>query len=152
MRKAIRAIVDPPPRSLDPVWEYFESCCAYCGKELDRVRRAGHLDHAVAGGGNQIGNMVLSCASCNGDEKLDMHWRTFLDQKVTDPNIRTERAARIGRWIELHPVKPDTPSAEVQERVADLDRLVDEYAAKCNELRTIVRAERAAIAAASQDS
>ena len=51
------------------------------------------MDHAVADGGNQLGNLILSCAICNGDEKLDEHWRTFLERKVPDPDVRAARTS-----------------------------------------------------------
>ena len=54
---------DPP--------QCFESACAYCRKALDRSQRLGHIDHATTGGGNQLGNLILACSRCNGDEKLD---------------------------------------------------------------------------------
>jgi hypothetical protein len=76
MQRVINAIIDPPPRDEQPIWDHFEYACAYCGAELDRKGRKAHMDHAVADGGNQLGNLILSCAMCNGDEKLDEHWLT----------------------------------------------------------------------------
>lgn len=144
MRRVINAIVDPWPKSEQPIWDHFQSACAYCGTALDRTGRKAHMDHAVAGGGNHLGNLILACATCNGDEKLEEDWRAFLARKVADPNVRTLRAQRIEEWMALHPPKAWTPSTEVAALVADLNSLVDEFGLKCGELRTLVNEERKA--------
>ena len=48
---------------------------------------------------NHISNRVLSCATCNGDEKLDKPWLEFLDEKVKDQNLLDERRRRIKGWM-----------------------------------------------------
>jgi hypothetical protein len=144
MRRVINAIVDPPPRNEQPIWDHFGSACAYCGEELDRKGRKAHMDHAVADGGNQLGNLILSCAICNGDEKLDEHWRTFLERKVSDPDVRAARMKRIEDWVALHPPLVWTPSPELEALLHELDGLVDEFGVKCAELRELVAKERAA--------
>jgi len=66
VRRSLREIVDPSPSKKD---EYKE----------------GHMDHLVSssvGGSNQISNRVLSCASCNEKEKLDMPWEQFFSPEV----------------------------------------------------------------------
>jgi hypothetical protein len=142
MRRAIAAIVDPPPRDEQPIWDHFGSACAYCGAGLDRKGRRAHMDHAISDGGNQLGNLILSCATCNGDEKLDEHWRTFLERKVVDPGVRAARAKRIEEWIALHPPLIWTPSPEIEAILHELDELVEQFGAKCAELRSRVASEK----------
>lgn len=95
MRRAVNEILDPGPTSIDPLWDWFESRCAYCDVDLARDGRRAHTDHAEPAGGNHLGNLILSCATCNGDEKRDMHWRAFLELKATDPSTFAERERRI---------------------------------------------------------
>ena len=63
MRRVIDAIVDPWPKDEAPIWEHFDSACAYCGIELNRMGRKAHMDHAVSGAGNHLGNLILACAT-----------------------------------------------------------------------------------------
>ena len=144
MRRAINAIVDPWPRDEARVWAHFGNVCAYCGAELDRKAREGHLDHAVPSGGNQIGNLVLACATCNGDEKLAEDWAAFTTRKVADPDVRAARLQRIEEWRRMHPPINWTASREVEALVAELHTLVDEFGDKCGRLRTLVNEERKA--------
>jgi hypothetical protein len=102
------------------------------------------MDHAVPGGGNHIGNLVLACATCNGDEKLGKDWVGFLTRKVADPDVRAARQRRIEEWRMMHPAIPWTPSREVEALVAELNALVDEFGDECGQLRTLVNEERAA--------
>lgn len=144
MRRVINAILDPPPRNEQPIWDHFDSACAYCGLELDRRGRKAHMDHAAANGGNQLGNLILSCAICNGDEKLNEHWRTFLERKVADPDLRAARIKRIEEWIALHPPLIWVPTPEIEALVQELDGLVEEFGVNCAELREHVARERTA--------
>lgn len=105
MRRCLVAILDPHPSNLEieQLWTYFQSSCAYCGIPLDRTSRNGHLDHIVSsalGGTNEIHNHVLSCNKCNGDEKREEDWQSFLARKVTDSALVAERHAHISGWIE----------------------------------------------------
>jgi hypothetical protein len=145
MRKVIAAIVDPWPRSEKPIWDYFGSECAYCGIALDRTGRRAHMDHAVAGGGNHLGNLILSCAICNGDEKRDEGWREFIERKVADADLRATRIAQVEDWIAMHPRAALTPSPEVESLRAELDALVDTFGEKCTELKATVDRERALV-------
>jgi hypothetical protein len=84
------------------LWEFFGSACAYCGGPLKRGQREGHVDHLVPttdGGVNHISNRVLSCATCNGDEKLDRPWLEFLGEKVKDRSLVNKRRKRIEAWM-----------------------------------------------------
>lgn len=143
MGRAIDSIVDPWPPSTDPVWEFFESACAYCGLELVKGERKGHIDHATAAGGNHMGNLVLACAACNGDEKLDMPWRAFLDIKVPDADLRRARTERIERWQELNAKTEWSRTSEVDTIEAEARALMTAFSEKCAELRAAVARARA---------
>jgi HNH endonuclease len=104
MERCFATILDQSPSrsAIAKLWEYFDSCCAYCGTKLDRQSRTGHLDHALAssdGGSNSIYNYVLSCGTCNGDEKRGEEWQAFLTKKVVDPDLALIRKYRIEAWI-----------------------------------------------------
>jgi hypothetical protein len=142
MRKTVEAIVDPPPRDIGPIWDHFESACAYCGVALNRPDRKGHIDHATARGGNQLGNLILACSTCNGDEKLDESWREFLRRKATDTDVYAKRERRISEWIELHPLIPLPDSPVITQARADLDALTEQFATKCANLRALVAAAK----------
>lgn len=105
IRRCLFALLDPHPSNSDvaQLWDYFGSSCAYCGCVMDRSSRIGHLDHVISsalGGKNCIYNHVLACAVCNGDEKRDLPWQMFLNQKVPDVSLASERKARIDAWLE----------------------------------------------------
>jgi hypothetical protein len=84
MRRTVAEIVDPGPTNIDPLWEHFEARCAYCGRDLSRSGREGHRDHALPSGGNHLGNLILACGRCNGDEKREQGWREFLVSCLVD--------------------------------------------------------------------
>lgn len=100
IRRALRAIVDPEPkeREITELWEHFGSACAYCGYSLDRRMRNGHVDHLVHNGSNHISNRVLSCPTCNGDEKREGPWLEFLRKKNPDQSIYYTRKDKIESW------------------------------------------------------
>ena len=107
IRRSLREIVDPSPRKNDEqkIWEYFNSECAYCGKKVRKEYKEGHIDHLVSsscGGSNRISNRVLSCASCNEKEKLDMPWEQFLKQKCLSKQTESKRKEKILRWQKTH--------------------------------------------------
>ncbi len=122
MRRCLVAILDPHPSKseVDELWAYFDSTCAYCGAQLERSARTGHLDHIQPTsdrGTNSIYNLVLSCARCNGDEKREGAWVTFLENKVTDPNLASDRKAKIDAWLSLE--RPSQPSDLIQRKEAE---------------------------------
>lgn len=45
MRRCLIIILDPQPSSgeVQRLWNFFQSSCAYCGCQLDRLSRTGHL-------------------------------------------------------------------------------------------------------------
>jgi len=138
MRRTVEEIVDPGPRDIDPLWDHFEAQCAYCGKRLSRDKREGHVDHAVSGGGNHLGNLVLACGGCNGDEKRESSWREFLQYKTPDPALLSIRQARIETWFERHPGKVAATSPQIEQLRAELEQVIDQFAVKCAELRNAV--------------
>src|SRR6266545_205629 len=102
--RSLRGIVDPYPTStgVGKVWAHFKSKCAYCGKKLKRSDRNGHQDHLVTfqdGGGNDLGNYVLACGGCNGDEKREEAWETFLRRKNPKEATFLRRKATIEAWV-----------------------------------------------------
>jgi hypothetical protein len=105
--RCLRGIVDPYPtkKVVGRVWEYFDSKCAYCGTPLKRGDRKGHQDHLVAfkdGGANDIGNYVLACGTCNGDEKLAENWESFLRRKNPEDLTYLARKTKIEDWVALN--------------------------------------------------
>jgi 5-methylcytosine-specific restriction endonuclease McrA len=137
MRRAVAEILDPSPSTVEGLWEHFESQCAYCGRQLRRTARDGHVDHAEPGGGNQLGNLLLACRPCNGDEKREQAWREFLRTKATGATF-AEREARIRAWFRLHPRVPVADSAEIARVRAELDGLIDQFGGKCAQLKQLV--------------
>jgi hypothetical protein len=106
IRRALLSVVDvpPTPAQVEKAWAFFGFACAYCGRALDRKNRDGHLDHLVSattGGPNHICNRVLSCGPCNGDEKREKEWETFLAEKISDQDLLRVRRTKIGEWVRL---------------------------------------------------
>ena len=105
IKKSLKELIDPKPTKAqqDQIWQYFENQCAYCGCDLIRKERKAHLDHVVAdadGGSNRLCNLILSCATCNGDEKREMDWQTFLLQKCQGKTpAYQQRHNRITQWF-----------------------------------------------------
>lgn len=105
--RCLRGIVDPYPTKEDvaTVWAFFDSKCAYCGRDMKRSDRCGHQDHLIAftdGGANDLGNYVLACRTCNGDEKLAESWETFLRRKTPDDSAFRDRKVKIEQWVALN--------------------------------------------------
>ena len=139
MLRAMQEILDPSPLDVGPVWDYFESRCAYCDRPLDIGGRSAHIDHAEAAGGNHLGNLVLSCGTCNGDHKRDMPWRDFVRSTAATDHDAVARVARIEAWAESHP-RADKPPPLGAMRIADEIRaLASEFSGKCAELRAAMK-------------
>jgi hypothetical protein len=143
MRRTVAELLDPTPRNVTAVWDFFNDCCAYCGTPLSRDGRAAHIDHAVPGAGNQLGNLVLACGTCNGDEKREESWREFLTRKTNAPDVLVEREARIEGWLARNPLAPSPTSPEIELRRTELEQLIDQFGVKCAELKKLVGAARA---------
>ena len=105
IRRALVGIIDPHPNAtqIHRIWAFFDSSCAYCGRSLVRGNRDAHIDHLVplgAGGSNALANFVLSCGICNGDEKREENWQSFLRRKAPDDVTCDLRRKRIEAWID----------------------------------------------------
>jgi hypothetical protein len=92
----------------------------------------------VSGGGNHLGNLVLACSICNGDEKREQPWEDFLRTKASGSNL-VEREARIRAWFELHRREALPHSAAVEQALAEFEALVAEFGAKCQELKDLLK-------------
>lgn len=111
IKRSLLAIIDPhpTPKQIDELWTYFNSSCAYCGIPISRDTRTGHVDHVVSsalGGTNCIHNHVLSCARCNGDEKREEFWESFLAKKAAGPGVLDKRHAHISAWLRRGDAEP----------------------------------------------
>jgi hypothetical protein len=105
VRRCLQTIIDPAlsKNEVNRLWEYFQSKCAYCGKPV--ARREAHKDHLIPfhnGGGSDLGNRVLACGACNGDEKRGEEWITFLRLKCTDAKTYRARQKTIEKWREIN--------------------------------------------------
>jgi hypothetical protein len=138
MKRAVQEILDPGPRNVDSLWAHFGSECAYCGRPLDRARREGHVDHADPSGGNQLGNLILACGACNGDEKRDEPWRDFLRKKEVDAMAFASKEQRILAWFAQNPRFPLPENPKLDELRAEIDHLITQFGEKCSELRKLL--------------
>ena len=141
IRRSLREIVDPSPTKEDEekIWKFFGSECAYCGKQLHKARKEGHIDHltpASLGGSNHIANRVLSCATCNEAEKLDAPWQEFIRWKNQDPAVARTRMDKIRQWQRLN----GAPTLD-RDKLEEIERLgesvVAYYDAKVEEARRL---------------
>jgi len=126
IKRALWNLADPQPSKAEvqALWKHFESRCAYCGTKLNKDKRNGHLDHLVVGR-NHISNRVLSCGICNGDEKREQNWESFLASKCGNDTAKLQRRRKkILDWRERCPQPP-----EINEKVK---AKVEESIARCN--------------------
>jgi hypothetical protein len=125
------------------LWRHFESECAYCGKPLIKGDRKAHIDHLdakLAVSRNHISNRVLACNICNGDEKRENDWQTFLGQKCgQDEAACVIRSSRIREWQQ----QCGTPSQIDAAVLAEVQRAVQECNAKleeeCSRIRQLIQ-------------
>jgi len=138
MRRAARAIVEGKLTGTEKaaIWAFFGGECAYCGKKLDRSLREGHLDHADPTAGNHLGNRVLSCGPCNGNEKREEPWESFLARKA--PEHEKQRAAKIGDWAARNPAPAVAQEPEVEAARLAVEAAIAQFDAACAGLRTVV--------------
>lgn len=139
MLRAMQEIMDPSPLDVGPVWDHFESRCAYCDVALDIGGRSAHIDHADAAGGNHLGNLVLACPACNGDNKRDMPWRDFVASRTATDIEPAARIARIEAWARLHPRSEKFAPPEALRLRDEIRGLAGEFSAKCAELREAMK-------------
>lgn len=142
MRRCLAAILDPHPSrtEIDALWQYFDSRCAYCGLELDRVARVGHIDHIFPtseGGTNDIHNHVLACAACNGDEKRERPWKAFLMQKAKNQVDSTSRAAKIEEWLSRSPGRVQLDEQTQVQAAEIVDQAITNFEAAVERMRTL---------------
>jgi hypothetical protein len=144
MRRCFAAILDPHPSNSEiaELWEYFDSTCAYCGAQLERSSRTGHLDHVWPtsdGGTNSIYNHVLSCARCNGDKKREESWVTFLANKVKNPSLASARKATIDAWLSREQLSPTFDPIQRKEAEAIIATALASFDAAVEQLRRMRR-------------
>jgi hypothetical protein len=126
IRRALWNLADPQPSKTEVqlLWTHFQSSCAYCGVVLSKDERKAHLDHLEVGR-NHISNRVLSCGICNGDEKREQNWESFLASKCGNDSATLQtRRKNILDWKGQCPQLP-----EINEKVV---AKVEESIARCN--------------------
>ena len=141
IRRSFREIIDPSPSKDDEtkIWKYFQNECAYCGAQLQKSKKEGHIDHLLPSsldGPNHISNRVLSCATCNEAEKLDGEWHEFILSKNRDLDSARARIANIRAWQELNG-KPDLNKDKLRQIERLSDSAVAFYETKVNEARNL---------------
>lgn len=129
MRRALKDLVEGVPGLAEQqrLREQFKHCCAYCGGPAGP--RDGHIDHADHDGGNSLGNLLLACKTCNGDEKREKSWSVFLEEKCgKDIALLAQRRQAIDAWRANHPIPSRNPTPEVAAALADADRAIEVFA------------------------
>lgn len=143
IRRSLAAIFDPYPSKteVEKLWAYFESRCAYCGTSIDRESRTGHLDHlvpAAEGGSNNIHNHALSCDRCNGDEKREESWLSFLERKAESPQLFQARREKIANWLSQTPASSVSPEITAQAE-AITEKAIASFEESVEEMRALRR-------------
>ena len=142
IRRSLREIIDPSPSRKDEkqIWDYFNSECAYCGKKLREGYKEAHIDHLLStscGGANYLCNRVLSCATCNEEEKREKPWEEFLAQKCTSKQIESVRKAKIVAWQNMHkaPILGKDVLSKIDSLANEVASCYDEKVRKARGLR-----------------
>ncbi len=135
MRRVLNDLLDPPPSEAHQLAlrEHFAHRCCYCGASAPP--RDGHIDHADRTGGNGLGNLLLACKLCNGDEKRDQGWEDFLRSKNSDATVLAERFSRISAWRDGHPGVHRELSPHVELARREVEATIDAFAEACARLR-----------------
>jgi len=143
MRRALADAVDRPPNASEQerLRDYFQHRCAYCGATAGP--REGHIDHAEPGQGNSLGNLLLACATCNGDEKREMQWEQFLRHKCAADDVFEARREHIRAWRQQNPWSPRAPGPAVAEALARAEEAIRTFEDAYNRLRQAVSAAHA---------
>ncbi len=124
IKRSLKALIDPKITKTDKavIWQYFENRCAYCGCGLNPTERKAHIDHVLPeseGGSNQLCNLILTCPTCNGDEKREMPWQEFL---ATKHDVRSKKYKRrhekITAWFELNSGSPTITTKQQEQLTA----------------------------------
>jgi 5-methylcytosine-specific restriction endonuclease McrA len=142
IRRALVGIVDPHPNDsqIHRIWSFFGSSCAYCERILVRGKRDAHVDHLVPsglGGSNALSNFVLSCGICNGDEKREEDWQSFLRRKAPDVGTFKRRKKRIESWITTCSDAPVCDSGLLQTVNREADRAIVSFNAAVKRVRAL---------------
>ena len=142
MRRTVREILDPPPSAKqfkNSLRGAFEGRCAYCLTQLPEAPSGWDIDHADPEAGNHVGNLLPSCKSCNGDEKREQGWLSFLQSKLSGIQLE-QQEARIRAWISRHPrsVRPASPDVAVL--ASEIEGLIELFGTRCSALRKLARA------------
>lgn len=117
IRRALVGVLDryPSKGEIGRLWEFFDGHCVYCDAPLSRQLRNGHTDHLIAvaaGGSNHLSNFVLSCGSCNGDERRESDWLDFLKSKSAgDDQQLNRRRLKILAWAASIGESPPAPDS-----------------------------------------
>ena len=143
IKRSLNAVFDPYPtkKEENELWDYFNHSCAYCGVEIERKSRKGHLDHLVPaseGGGNNIHNFALSCATCNGDEKREESWLSFLSKKCESNRVHEERNNKIEKWLSEAPRITHTEE-ELSEVGVIISEAVSQFEKSVEKMRSLKR-------------
>jgi HNH endonuclease len=148
MRRAIEALYYRPlnKKEKDRVWEFFNSRCAYCDRQIDRSLRHGHMDHldcSAAGGGNYIRNRVLACKECNGNEKRELQWERFLKSKSKIDQKFVSRRNRIRRWqVQFPELDEIVLTSEGELAKAELEETINAFQEKFARFRDLLYAAK----------
>lgn len=139
MRRGLRFIIDPEPEAHDKqrVRDFFQNQCAYCGTPISGD--TGDIDHLVSaalGGANGLANRVLSCKTCNAQEKRDRDWTEFLQAKSPSQEVFRQRQSRIQGWIELNGGHAIMDAHLLAVLTQEADSVTKEYDASCARIRT----------------
>lgn len=142
MRRCLGAVLDPHPTSSEvkTLWMYFQSTCAYCGIHIDPESRTGHLDHimpSALGGTNEIHNYLLACSRCNGDEKRDEDWQSFLERKIADRALVDARRSHILAWVGKANGRVIRDPAVIAEADAIIFQALEEFDIAVKKLRAL---------------
>lgn len=143
MRRALADVLEPPPAPRDQarLRTHFGHCCAYCGAPAGP--RAGHIDHAESGGGSGVGNLLLACGTCNGDEKREMGWEAFLRLKCGSSDLFGERMERIVGWQTANPRTSRRTTPEIEDARQEAEVAIAAFASAYDKLRVAVRSAAA---------
>lgn len=142
IRRSLVEIIDPKPKKaeIEAMWNHFENNCAFCGTKMNREDRVGHADHllaASAGGRNHIYNRVLACPKCNGDVKLDLEWRKFMDDLPLTKEARDLRIRKIEEWQELHREGCFVSDEDVAAALTAAEITITEFERACIDIRQL---------------
>lgn len=141
MHRALVDLTDPLPKPSEQalIREHFQHRCAYCdGPAPERV---GHIDHAEHKGGNQLGNLILACGKCNGDEKRETPWEEFLRKKCGgDAAVLEARKQRIEAWMARNPLRPKLTTPQIEEAIQSAERAIEAFATAYNGVRQAIAA------------